>query len=501
MKLHYILLALPFVWLASCINDKSTDADKAISEITIVEGTIEDVYNIDKNDTLIITPQITQTMEKEVSYTWEIDQEVYSTDPEFYYVGKSLGTFQCRLILENEDGKTFFPFTIYVNSPYEEGIVIISKDAEGKSMLSFMLGNSDGTDSGVFDSGDCFSINNDDIDFASNVSDIVQCSGSLIITCQGSGVGNDVATLYYLNEKTLIVENMVTVTEYSDFIPTKMIIPSVGYSGGAHPILCENGKIYEFSTTEGVLAQATKLQSTYSQSCGIYDDGTLGNYYSLFWDEEVGGLCLIYKGYGPYYCSSTYHLERSDCSGSDNYFNGYDFVGMFIPRLTTDQKTTTSPEVVVVTSSGVLYQKVRLNAAFWVYNYDTSTNVLVDNGGKTMAGMGSINFKTNSPCVANMTYYSLLFGDTESNNVYRWNYTSSELLSAAKVLTTVGSDNAIVTAMEISADHTRTYIAYYEPEEEGLNGHVTVINTDTGEKLAQYDNVSYQPVKIMYKTK
>ncbi|MCD8317909.1 MAG: hypothetical protein LUC45_03220 [Paraprevotella sp.] len=334
MKIRYMLLMCGLLCLTSCFKDETTEGTGAISEIIIEDGTIKDTYEIDKNDTLVITPKVRQTTrDKALSYTWEVDQKVYSTDTSFVYVGNMLGTYQCRLIIENEDGKTFFPFTLNVNSPYEEGITVLSCDEEGKSMLSFMLKQRDTGIEDHFEQGDCFALNNPDEPFASHVADMVQCDGSLIIACRGEGTTADPGTIYYLNEKTFVVENMLTAPEYPDFKPTRMGIPANGSAGSSYPILCENGSVYEFSTTEGALAPATKLKSTYAQACAVYSGGSAGKYDLLFWDNQVGGLCLLLNGYGPYYCSSTYLLTRDQCVGSANYFNGLDFVTMFIPRL------------------------------------------------------------------------------------------------------------------------------------------------------------------------
>lgn len=55
--------------------------------------------------------------------------------------------------------------------------------------------------------------------------------------------------------------------------------------------------------------------------------------------------------------------------------------------------------------------------------------------------------------------------------------------------------------MILSEDHSHTYVAFYEPDQPGLNGSVWVIDTDKGTVLKQYNNICYQPVKIMYKKK
>ena len=55
--------------------------------------------------------------------------------------------------------------------------------------------------------------------------------------------------------------------------------------------------------------------------------------------------------------------------------------------------------------------------------------------------------------------------------------------------------------MVLSSDHKKTYVAFYDPEQTELNGSVWVIDTDNGTVLEQYDNVCYQPVKMIYKKK
>jgi hypothetical protein len=278
-----------------------------------------------------------------------------------------------------------------------------------------------------------------------------------------------------------------------------MAIPSVSSSGLAYPILCENGNCYEFSITEGALAKPTKMRYNYAQTMAIHDGGAAGNYNLLFWDKGVGGLSVIMGGYGPYYCSKTYLLQREACKGSDNYFNGRSIVKMELVRLTAEQKKTERPLVLVITTAGGMFQKTLLGTSFWEHNFETMENVLVDNGGSKMCGIGAAPLTETTPCVANHTYYSMLFAD--GNKVRRWNYTSSQMITQADVLQTVGSGKAVITGLEMSADHTLTYVAFYEPEQSGLNGSVWVIDTDKGDILKKYDNVCYKPVKIMYKKK
>ena len=60
--------------LTSCFDDDTTLGTGTISEITIDSTSIAEVYNIDKNETLVINPVVSQTNpDKPLSYTWEME--------------------------------------------------------------------------------------------------------------------------------------------------------------------------------------------------------------------------------------------------------------------------------------------------------------------------------------------------------------------------------------------------------------------------------------------
>lgn len=489
--------------IAACFSDETSEATGVLTEIVIEEGSMQSVYNVNKNETQVIAPVVYQKNgNKPLSYSWEIGSTIYSNDEVLYFVGDKLGKYNCRLIVENADGKVFFPFTLYVNSPYEEGLTIVSKDARGNSMLSFMQKPENEGGQASFTQGDCFAINNPDESFAANVADIVQSSGSLIVVCQGGGDNADIPTVYYLNEKTLVVENKFTVPEYDDFVPTIMGIPSTGFSGTSYPVLCENGKIYEFSTTEAALTKPRKWQSTYAQNCIVNIDGSTSEI--LFWDNENSGLCLVYNGYGPYYCSTEYHLMLGNPEfDKKNYFANRAFKTMVPVSMTAKQLAEAggAQEMLIITSLQAMpiYRSEVLHTALWGYDYtEAKPTFTVQNSSTGMVANSVLNATT--PAVANKTFYSLLFAD--GNKVRCWKYNSSVTgLAAATELLAVGSDNAVITDFVISDDHLRTYVAFYEPGASGLNGSVWVFDTDKGTVLEKYDNVCYEPVKMIYKRK
>ena len=132
------LLSIGGGWmgLSSCVNDSTTLPTRPLSEITIVSG-IDSIYNINKNEALRIKPALQQSnTPKELTYTWEVDQQVYSHDEEFNYPARQLGTFLCRLIVENEDGKTYTIDDVLVHDAHCEDNTLQLKLA--------LMGNGDG---------------------------------------------------------------------------------------------------------------------------------------------------------------------------------------------------------------------------------------------------------------------------------------------------------------------------------------------------------------------
>ena len=497
-----LLAALPL--FVACFEDKTTFAEKPLSNITIEQG-IDTLYNIYKFDTLVIAPIVTQeNVDKPLTYTWEVNLEVYSHDEVFKYVGEELGKYNCRLIVENEDGKTFFPFLLYVNSDYEYGITVLSCDKDGNSMLSFMQESMNEGDSAKFTDYDCFAQNNEGEKFAANAVDIVQCAGRLIIACRGGGSNNDEPTIYFLNEKTMVLENMFTVPEYDDFKPTILGVPAVSPDAAVFPILCENGKVYDFSVNEGVVTKTQRHKSTYAQNCIV--DICAGYYDILLFDKENNALSLIHNGYGPFYCGKEYKLQLNDSLFSTkNHFAERELITMTKIRMTPGDKALAGQQEFLIMSQlkgydGAQIRSEVLNVFFWGYDF-VKQDYLFDNKNIQVSNLSNNPIKTSTPCIANKAHGTLFFANKRS--VYRWNYVTGKISDLPKLQPwfSLGSPFAEITGFEMSEDLKKTYVSYYEPLKEGLNGSVVVFDTYSGEILETYNNVCYRPVKMFYKNR
>ena len=502
----YILFALAAFTFASCFEDESTLATNPIAEITIDESNLQKVYNINKNDSLIITPIVTQkNKELPLSYAWELDQEIISVEKDFRYKGDILGTFNGRLIVSNDDGKAFYTFTLNVNSPYEYGILVLSKDAESRPHISFMQEPMTEGDKREFYDENSLEINNPEQFFASNPSDIIQTTGTLIVACQGGDNDpEDGAAIYFLNEKTFVMENIVQSKEYPTFKPTRLLTPQGSYEGSAYPVLSADGKMYSLPTYNAVLQPSHKLTSTYAQA-GFAIGGDRYNDI-VVWDKEVNDFVCLYNGYGPYYCASKYLLENKDSLLTDEYYiknfsKLKEFCTLTPIRRTSEQEKNSRLQFLAIVKGALATQKVIMGSFFWeaVTGSYGKYNVL-DNGGFQKAAAKSYSvINESTPCIANATYETLLFAD--GNKVMKWYYLNNDYLDKAVEILKVGSDDAIITSFDISDDHLKTYVAFYEPNQEGKNGSVWVIDTNSGEVLEEYNNVCYQPVKVMYKKK
>ena len=200
MKIKYILPIIFAFLLAACFDDDTTTGTQPISVISIDTTKLEKVYNINKFETRIITPEITQTDPSlPLSYEWQVDYKFYSDSVAFRFTGKDLGSYEVRLKVSNQDGSTFYTFQLNVNSPYEEGIAMLSEGPQGQTELSFMRKYSDEElKAGIKEKFvmNCLQLNNPDVSFEKSPTDMAKRGTQLFICCQNHPI------VYAVNTKT-----------------------------------------------------------------------------------------------------------------------------------------------------------------------------------------------------------------------------------------------------------------------------------------------------------
>lgn len=475
MKLKYIIPVLFAVLLTACFDDETNLGTEKISVISIDTTKLQKEYNIDKNEVYIMDPVIAQDkLDLPLSYEWQVNYKVYSDSVVFKYIGDELGSFDVRLKVSNEDGSAFYTFRLHVNSPYEEGIAMLSADRNENMQLSFMRKfTAEEQAAGAVEKFElnCLTTNNPEYQFVKSPSDMAKRLNQLFISCRNT------PTVYAINCKTFELENVVAAPEYPDFSPIKMYIPDGAATEGL--VYSEGGKIYSLATLEGIIMPHSMLDSKYSSVMFTYFAGY--NPYWYMWDNADGEYSLQYF--------AGYNMKDIKEEGT---FDGHEPLAMF-EDISKDCFTTLTKKggAFYKTTLGYFFYKTSGEWPDYVYHYDLREQKAI---------VGDCPITTTTPYVGSAKYKTLLYA--QGNKIYRWYYSDNSFPTTPWV-TIDNLSGAEITSLSLSPNENEVYVGVYQPNESGQNGHVYVLNTDTGRAVAgsPYLNVGYKPVKIMYKVK
>lgn len=466
MKYIYILLIGLFV--TSCFDDDSTFDTTRISEISIDTTKLLKVYDIDKNEELSIdiTQYVTQTDNSlPLSYEWDMDYKLYSDSSVLHLVGHDLGKFPMRVKVSNKYGSAFYQFTLNVNSPYEEGITVLSEAGDKTSMLSFLRTGDKGEllENGEFETH-CLMLNNPDVSFPKVPTDIAKRDKQLFISFK------EKPSIYIVNTKTFELENIVEASEYPDFVPERLLLPD--NAARTAVALCENGKVYNLATLEGIILPHTYLTATYSVAY-TYFGGYNPSYY--LWDTDFQSLCF-YNGYGTNYFQNFGPVWEGE----------HEAVAIF-----EDKK---DDSFTVLTKRDGVYWKTTLGNNLLVYDEDYNLIGIDIRDKKTVVGSPALE---GTPYVGSPLYQELIYA--QGNKLYRWYY--SDLEFPTTPWATIDLPGAKITSLAISPDEKQIYVGVYQPGESGLNGHIYILDSNKGTLIDSFQNVGYKPVRIIYKVK
>ena len=468
MKWKYLYIWLIGLLAIGCFDDDTTVDTVRISEIAIDTNSLQKEYNSDKNQTLVIdiTPYVTQK-EKDLPLTfqWDMDYKFYSDSSVLYVDCQDLGTFPMRVKVSNEHSSAFYEFKLHINSPYEEGITVLSESGDGTGMLSFMRQMADGT-MGNFETH-CLTMNNPGEVFPKSPTDMAKRLSQLFISYK-----ND-PSVYVVNAKTFELENIVKAPEFSDFLPVVMMLPD--NEARTAVAISENGKVYNLASMEGLILTHTILTSTYSSVQHSYFGGYQPYYY--LWDVNQHTICY-YNGYTAEYCQYFGPIWNGD----------HDVIAIF--------ENEKGSSFTVLTE---------LNGEIWKTSLSNTIYKLDDNYQKASVDYRDVQrvianpvLKKEDPKVASPSYQCLFYA--QGNKIYRWYYSSTSFPTESWA-TIDDISNAEITTMAISPDESQVYVGAYRSDESGENGYIYIYDTRTGRLINSYKNVAYKPIKIMYKVK
>lgn len=466
MKMKNILvlwMAVGSLLIQSCYKDHTTVDTREISEIAIELANVPtDVLDLDKNETVNFSPTITQQDDKlALEYEWEVDHEIVSREKDFTFKGDKLGSYIVRLKVSNQDGSSFKTFKLNVNSPYEEGLIILGESPEQKATITFIrkYANKLISETKVDEiERDAFAINNDGAALGNEPTDIVRRNNQFFV----STIGNQTITL--LNHNTFEVETKVTAPEFPDFNPYRLNIPNT--TATKAQVLTKEGKLYSLATNEFLIQKDNSFDASVKlevKTQFVADMNFTSNYY---WDNANSRLWNIW------YTKSS----------SLNEFEGQDLVQFFFAnnRVYTLTKSKQNPNQWSRTVFGPYIQEYFATPLEILEKETfTSTNQLLNKASLTLV---------------NDKLFNLLY--VSGKSIYQWFYSSKDVSSTPFITIDIPGE---ITAMERSLSGNELFVAVYDAAAAGNKGSVLVYNIENGRKITSFLNVSDKAVRLLYK--
>lgn len=183
MKNIYFLLSMLVVLAGACIDNDSDLGTNEISRIKFKTKFDESAYRADRwSEFALDCPEIIQeNEEKPLTYRWDINYKTVSTEKDLRFICDELttadqGSFPCRLTVSNEDGSAWLDFQLVVTSPYQEGLLIMSKVQDG-TMFSFKREDKEGQEFQL----NAYKLNNPDFPLGTEPKGVIQVGSYLYI--------------------------------------------------------------------------------------------------------------------------------------------------------------------------------------------------------------------------------------------------------------------------------------------------------------------------------
>src|SRR5690606_14347158 len=115
-RIILFLLALTF-FVQSCYKDDTSGANRELATIQVDLGFPEKAtIDLGLNEEYVLKPVVEQKGNSSLSYEWEVDYKLVSSEKDFSFKSARLGSFPVRLKVSNQDGSVFKEFRIRVNS-------------------------------------------------------------------------------------------------------------------------------------------------------------------------------------------------------------------------------------------------------------------------------------------------------------------------------------------------------------------------------------------------
>lgn len=475
--LKYLIrsLFLGYVSLA-CIHDDSTDYQTPGSPITIsVQDT--NVY-IDFGDTLHLSAEVTQLDSSlPLKYEWKalMDDSLkhISSDAELSYRFPASGTYILRLRVENKYTSSFKYYSVKVQDPFEQGILILSNDPQTqKGRMSFVRIKTEmdilEAKSDMFNI-DAFTMANPDMPL-NGVRDAVKVYGNKLYVSSSLD-----RCIYSINYKNFLVENIIDTKGFTPWLyPT--IITGSDLSIQTEVTLCSDNGDFAFMKVENGL---------------VYEDGTCfrgDNKYTKVLFRVINDKVREYNKtfYIDQEKSEVHCLENNKYAYSaENYFKEMDIIdgvfisdnqALFVTRMKND------PDSVTVFKNTNFNEIIGFEK-FYGYRLEPNMDISLK---------PTMSLHHNS--LHNVCFYY------EGNKLYRWVLNASNPIFPSKPAKLLNDPNDVITCMNFSKNMKYIYLCVYNEMVQGeLKGKLVILNADTLIEENTIKGISDKAVKVFWK--
>lgn len=473
-----VLIASLGLWQA-CIDDDSVGAVRELSEINIEVP--QDTFYVNFGEEMTIPVTATQTGEGNMTYEWswvDVDNngevhgalQAISTEPELRYTFKKLGQFKVRLRVTNEDGSTFYFFELYVRTPFQKGLLVLSKDENNLGRTSFLRVKEEGD---VATGTEKFSVH-----AFESVNPEIVLNDPQDITWKGKEymmiLSDGGKVIYQYDKQSFDYLSKMSVNE--DFPEAKLkkicltnppdaFETSLGLDVNGGTWLVDYGLMLVYPNTE--LLSGKRFDK-------LYFKGSHGNVLFVNFDESYIG-------------HTRERMWPPKCYESGNYFAGRKIVNLMADDGNKLHVITTDPrdeQSVTVTSFSDMNGGV-----FWL-GFDGAFKNPSD---ISYHATQPLTLTRETEMLTNDTYRETYY--TRGNELYRWIYSGVKLPD--KPFLTLDGE---ITCMCSSPDEAYLYLGVWNPSaEEELKGSIYILELRTHKIIREYRGVADKPMKIMYK--
>lgn len=469
-KSNYLILSFLIVSMFSCYEDKSTVDTLELSEIDIKIDNLEsETIDIEKNKTLTINPVVKQSgKEYPLIYEWQINYKIYSTEKTLVYVGSELGSFPVRLKVTNRDGSSFLTFTLNVNSPYEEGVFVLTENPDGNGNIAFMRTLTDAEKAkGSVETfeNNCFTTNNPKLSLGKGATDVKKRADQLYISSADEG------QISVINTKTFQLETKITAPEIPEFQPYKINIPD--NKGRSATILSKNGKLYKLATLEFLVIEMPGLPENAELDMKTQFVPTYNYTSNYFWDKQNSA----------FWYTNEYSLNSSKNALSDQALICFFATADAGYILTRDKNDPTK------------LKKTKFASQIESINKDDNSKYVDILEQESFVNEAST-LKASSITVLNTVFNKLIYAN--DNKIYNWYYSGTNIPTDPFI--ELDSKNKVL-AMNMSPDEKNLYVATYDESASGLKGSMFIYNADNGKLVSKHEHVFDKPINVFYKVK